>query len=643
MDSNKLPGGKLNPFALPTETDARFILLVLSAPALAFGVSELLRYSLNPDASTPFSGVPSAPGDLPLDEYFLEQAKFGYELMRASIASLALPALLIGIIFLAAAVLYRDHPRRLQRKKDALPYVARTDLVLEGELSALTSRSGLPVVPHILLGKTLGSQDGQAFGVGRRKSIYLGGGLRLLLRKSADRFRAILLHELAHIVNRDIGRTYFAQSLWSAVVLVTILPLVGSTLYLATSSSFVRLSDGLSADDLQEILFVKLPSLAGILFRSAGLIVVVLMVRAGLLRTRELYADWRAALWGSGSTLAAILQAQTRGRKVTGLPAFRLHPSPAERLDTLNKPRRLFDVHYDVPLVAGIFTGLILDGLIPIAISAILSVVPGLSAFTSLWIDRAYRAADDSVLLLLPVFYLLNFIFWGLTLLMALSPFLIQAPLLAATIGLQVQRQTLADLAEGRRNLIRYLQLAVPAGWMGLGILAGVLLSPVSVLAPRSASHVFGAFLFLLVFVFFLWLVLVYARFFSSRLLGSHAKQTPPRGKYRFLTVLLSILFLLVETPLVIGYMFVLNAPALGLLETFLLVTGLSVGMLVLFVMTFLASWVLYLIYRRLRPVRCPSCGRTASLDIPIGKNCPKCGLALTPWLFTIDSPGQGL
>jgi Zn-dependent protease with chaperone function len=632
VETNGHPEGQLNPFALPPETDARFILLMISALALAFLLSDPLRYILIPDAANPYAAVPPAPGDIPVDEFFQAHVKYGIQLMLASISSLILPLSLIGMTFLLAAVLYWDHPRRIRRRKGTVPLSSRSDPRFEQELAALSTQAGLQSLPNIELGKNLAVQDGQAFGVGRKKSLYLDGGLRILLRKSVENFRAIVRHELAHIVNRDIDKTYFAQSLWIAVVIITILPLVVLVMYFFVSSTTLKIVDGLTSAELQEILFIKFPQFIGFVLPSVGLIILILLIRASLLRTREFYADWRAALWGSASTLASIFELQSR-RKKTGLNPLRLHPSPAERLNTLKKPDLLFVVSFDVPFVVGIFTSSILNGLIPIFLRMMLTVPPGINALNSSLIDFARLHPEVPLTFFRPFIYGLLALTNLVSLILALIPFLILAPLAASTIGLQVQRQALADLA-GRNSGIRpYLSLAVPSLWMGLGMVVGVFLSPLAVLAPDSLASSIFAMVCLVLFILLIWLVLVYTRFFSGRLLGSHAKFTPPYGKNRLLSALIAILFLSIEMPLVAA-IFLNKILAPDMLQALLGLAGLALGMFLLIGCTFAFHWIVFHIYRRIRPVKCPSCGQISSESAVVSRNCQRCGKNMVPWLY---------
>jgi hypothetical protein len=224
----------------------------------------------------------------------------------------------------------------------------------------------------------------------------------------------------------------------------------------------------------------------------------------------------------------------------------------------------------------------------------------------------------------------------GVFLLLAAFPFVILAPLAATTAGLQVQRRALADLAEGRGGLWPYLWLAYPALWMGLGMALGALLSPNAFLAPDSLSNgLFGLFC-LLAFIFFSWLALAYTRFFSLRLLGSHAHSTPPLGKSRFLSLLVAMLFLFVEMPLVLGYVIIAKIPEFEPGLALPLVILITVGMLILMGLTFAVHWIIFRLYRLIRPVHCPSCGEKSPERHVVGKNCRRCGETMVPWLYVI-------
>jgi hypothetical protein len=290
-------------------------------------------------------------------------------------------------------------------------------------------------------------------------------------------------------------------------------------------------------------------------------------------------------------------------------------------------------VSFDVPFVVGVFTSSILNGLIPIFLTLMTTVPPGIIALNSSLVDYARLHPEVSLTFFLPFINGLLALTVLVNLILALIPFLILAPLAASTIGLQVQRQALADLA-GRNGGIRpYLSLAVPALWMGLGMVVGVILSPLAILAPDSLASSVFAMLCLVLFILLIWLVLVYTRFFSGRLLGSHAKFTRPDGKTRLLSALITILFLSIEMPLAAAIFFNKFA-ATDMLQALLVLAALALGMFLVIGCTSAFHWVVLRVYRRIRPVKCPSCGQISSESAVVGRNCQRCGKNMVPWLY---------
>jgi Zn-dependent protease with chaperone function len=65
---------------------------------------------------------------------------------------------------------------------------------------------------------------GLAFGRVGRYYVALSGGLVTLFSTDRAGFRAIVLHELAHLRNADVSKTYFAIATWWAFVMVALIP-----------------------------------------------------------------------------------------------------------------------------------------------------------------------------------------------------------------------------------------------------------------------------------------------------------------------------------------------------------------------------------------------------------------------------------
>lgn len=224
MQADTPPERRLNPFAFPPETNVRFTLLVVAALLLAVNLGNSLV------AVTEIAGTPDAyelsvePGDY--RKYSPDDFANVGRALRQSVLTLALPgSLMLGVLLLANAV-FRGHPDRIRRRKQLQPITPGDDPKLFEALQQLAAISGVSPLPSIEVGAKSRAPDGQAFGLRRHYALRLGGRLRLLLRKAPQSFRAIVLHELAHIANRDVVRTYFAQALWVAVVILGIVPML---------------------------------------------------------------------------------------------------------------------------------------------------------------------------------------------------------------------------------------------------------------------------------------------------------------------------------------------------------------------------------------------------------------------------------
>ena len=165
---------------------------------------------------------------------------------------------------------------------------------------------------------------GLAFGRAGRRYVLVNRGLIGLGARDPTAFDAIVLHELAHIRNRDVDVAYLTVLLWRLFVAVFCVPVA------------VLFNEALDQAAYERSGHV------GLLFQLALLAVLVLLTHHAVLRERELEADARAAHWaGGGDPLRRIFAGPAAG------------PSRAElaELENWGWPRRLahrlFSTHPD--------------------------------------------------------------------------------------------------------------------------------------------------------------------------------------------------------------------------------------------------------------------------------------------------------
>src|SRR5262249_10235084 len=158
-----------------------------------------------------------------------------------------------------------------------------------------------------------------------RPMIQINAGLVPLFLTDRTTFRVVVLHELAHVKNRDIGKTYYTVAVWRTFLLVAFVPFV----LLNVFPDLIIGPDRWAFTDLSSDLIrsMKVQSFVSVVALTA----LIFLTRAAVLRSREHLADATAVAHG-GEALAAILS-RAGGQRATSRLAvvLRAHPMPAQR------------------------------------------------------------------------------------------------------------------------------------------------------------------------------------------------------------------------------------------------------------------------------------------------------------------------
>lgn len=648
---------RLNPFACPIETNARFALLVIAAIAVALMLGNHIQGLLEVEGflTVPFDEL--GPSGVELDDAGLELHVQAYRaLVRQSLTRLLIPtSLALGVLTLAMAI-YRSHPSRIRSRKKLQKVTRDQKPTLMNNIQALSDLASISPSPIVEIEVGSRSIEGQVFGFRKRYSLRLGGWMGLLLRKAPDKFRAVVLHELAHIANQDIGRTYFAQALWIATISLLLVPLMGVQIITVILRGFQELfGEGLVGFDWTKWFTVVLPLNLLWIFRVVISLVVVAAIRSSILRVREIYADWRAALWGAEEPLSDIL-AQNRSGEKAGLwkRLFRLHPTPQERLAMLGDPTALFRVWLDLPVFAGVLLAFFLAGFFPIAVELFL-LVSGWTTIAALvpmqsFVDAANPLESFLFFLLGTVGQVGGFI---IAVVAGLIFLLVATYLMVGTVGFQVRRESIAGMLNSRRRgFMPYLRLLLPATLLAISLQVGFIIAPFGWFAPIDIYIVDGVgpltilrdalmmFLWIVAVTCLTWLWLVYIRFFSVRLLGAHMSESAPKFARHFLTLASSILLWILYIPAVAGQLQITGL-IIGDTEAYLPHTLpiTSAIALVLYPVVFGVTLLLVQVRRWVVRPRCPACGRFTHQRFAVGRTCEHCGEVLAPWLFAASPP----
>jgi hypothetical protein len=483
-----------------------------------------------------------------------------------------------------------------------------------------------------------GLAQGHAYGLKGSEALLLSGSPDFLEETWKVSSRAIALHELAHVADGDAQEREKARAVWASLLILL-------ALFAA------------------RIMFAQIP-VAGVLIRDPrtslfmlqllSMLVLVRWIAAELIRQREFHADWRAASWGAGPALERYLQLQESeagwwessrcwwqawgrwgerwwwraagriwdgvGRKLWRL--WRLHPSFAARRGMLADPSKLFRISASMPWLTG--------------------AVLGFALGSALWglMDLFYFLSDATDLIATAaVQRLLRYCFLGGI-----------AYLLTKAMGIQVQREAVADLMPGAGRGWGYAGLARPALALAGGMEAGLFMAPLSVFTPRNSEGLAIVPLSFAILAFLFWLWLAYIHGSARLLLGSYVGRAKPGRRRAIVTLTSALLLAILLWPaalfqLTVGFALMLEAestyPQALMKQQYIREIPRTFSSLFIALMICLGwvcvclvlSWVGVLRKRK----RCLSCGEESPFRLVLGRSCLGCGGSLSAWVFAPD------
>ncbi|MFG2459918.1 M48 family metalloprotease [Streptomyces sp. NPDC048523] len=283
------------------------------------------------------------------------------------------------LLLAVAAAVYWWTPRLRELRQRTVPVGdVDTDGTLAAELAELRARAGITYGLAFRVEPARTTAGAVVYGRFGNYTVCLHAGLLVRRGTDPEGFRAVVLHELAHIRNRDVDFASASTALWRVFVVLALLP------YLYHEGRLLLRGLFGTADS------PFWPGTASMLAYSllAGLVLVGLvhLARADLLRRRELHAD--AGAVDCGASPAAWQHRDPPGtvaasvRRVTAL--LRTHPTWAERRRALADHTRLSGVGALSMFLVGVSATLLVNAL---------QVVPGLSADSgAAWCTAAFMA-----------------------------------------------------------------------------------------------------------------------------------------------------------------------------------------------------------------------------------------------------------
>lgn len=264
-----------------------------------------------------------------------------------------------AVVVAGAVAVYRLLPVWRSRRRGLVPVeqldAAFHPMALCSELDALVAQAKqinpnapLQASPRFVVDCTALDASAVVFGRMRAPVVCLHAGLLGVRVVEPEKFRAVVLHELAHIQNFDVGLAYFVLALWRAFVALVLIPYVlvvgGAFTFAAATGRFPGIDE--------EFWPAALPELVRQAVKALVVVAVVFLARADTLRHRELVADAEAVRAGADPGVwadAASSENQAvqgpgrrsssgRGRLRLAADLLRPHPSWRQRLQVIKQP-----------------------------------------------------------------------------------------------------------------------------------------------------------------------------------------------------------------------------------------------------------------------------------------------------------------
>ncbi|WP_432932773.1 M48 family metalloprotease [Microbispora sp. CA-135349] len=133
------------------------------------------------------------------------------------------PALLVT----ATVVLFRCLPRWKARRGRFVPLEAIDhDGEIRRRLADFAAVAGLDRLPRVVVDPAAASTSAVVFGSNRRPIVCLHGGLLARMSTDPTAFRAVALHEFAHVRNGDVTLTYTTIAVWRVFIGLVLLSYV---------------------------------------------------------------------------------------------------------------------------------------------------------------------------------------------------------------------------------------------------------------------------------------------------------------------------------------------------------------------------------------------------------------------------------
>ena len=664
MANRKGPDGRLlNPFAFPAETTVYFKMLIIAAFLVAWNIGSVFTIGFDSYNNVFFNTLKDTGAKQSellgerrfLDLTHVELTKLGNEISNYSTTILLthlprwlVPFAIVAGMLLLIIFLYRQHPKTIRRKfkLQKIPEDEKTGPiygpVLE-RLEGLCELFEIHQIPEVEAEYAAGKPDGQVFGFPDLYFLRLKNMHYFRINKYKHKLSPLIMHELGHIKNEDVKLQYYAESAWNSLQ------------YVAIAAVVVWLMSLICINFSTNIVLL--------FFQFSAILTAVWLMKAEMLSTREFYADWHVALHGQRELYVDMMEEAEKKtiykEKWRVIELFKdwieniYHPTRKRRVEILKNPIELFkSLSLKIPLLNISFlklpflTGLLL-GIVFVNMSYLIiffGFIVNLLSELTLW-KVVHQLIDHSLPLNHPVFISVFPLFRALIPgLLIMVIFLIGAFLVAGTIGIQAQREVVADLLDDSRNL-SWMRACWSAIWLTIGLELALWMTPLSPYIPKSSLSFLYTLIWMSVHIFMIFGWLIYVQTLNSIAFRKCAGEERPILTGHWMMIIVVMFAWILYLPMFYARFMIQSSHLLPVVSQhlpeainmdFLFTAPLILFFAAFFFSSFFGSILLagvYILTGHRQP-RCPHCNKITRYKTVLGKKCENCQEELTPWLY---------
>ncbi|MFZ1322703.1 MAG: M48 family metalloprotease [Ignavibacteria bacterium] len=361
-----------NVFEYPIETDNIFRLFLLTITGITIIVGNYIPSFLFETESSPLA-IFSLTEFYDVDKVFNTPPEVFFSNIFLFLKPIVIQFTFVFLIFGISYYIYKKKPEKIIKGNDLI--LIKDEKTFE-MLETLRIKAGINDHVSYYTNGNIRDFSGQVFGTG--KNLYLKAGrglLKIISLKNYVLFESIILHEFSHIKNKDIPKTYFAESVLKIPFLIT-LAVSTFVMFFALIKSIA--SKAFSSELTFLIVMEKAAVYLNLFIQITGLLIILFLLFRMLIRSREYYADLRTASLLS-DTSAQIKFFDKSVKKILEQnfieKLFGYHPSFTLRSDILKDPIKIFKPSVNISFLNNLISYIFITVALVFGVSLLLLII----------------------------------------------------------------------------------------------------------------------------------------------------------------------------------------------------------------------------------------------------------------------------